>query len=407
MHQTTQRRTCRFVFLIGCILPTLAVAAWATMERMPGAARGRLTAVEHLLGMRVAADHLATPTPGTFRARGVTLANVETNAVVLSAESATFRQDAATMLVDLAGVRLAAGELNLVGDVVTRMLAVDWPSHVTIRMADVDWLGEAPEAARALLGDDALTLTLRSHEGDTAVVGREVTLHLGGAADGPIFTASRNRQISPPATRILVNTAGRRVPAAWISQLGGLVVACDGATFTGEATITHTAGGATSGELVGTLSGAALAEITQLPIEATASIHQLELRWEGGRMTRAQGALIAGGGSMAGRIAHMIQPLLYDRSIPQRGAQVGIDEVLPFGQLAVTFLCDEESFTCLGACPATGAQRAPCMLDTQGNILFGPPAYRAPLSGVGAVLANCGSQRAAEVATRLPRATHR
>ncbi len=288
MHQSTQRRICRLVFLIGCILPTLAVMAWATVERLPSTAAARLTAVEHLLGMHVAAETIQTPKPGVFRASEVTLTNVETGAEVLLARLATIRPQTTATFVELSGVQVAAGELPLLAATVQRALAVDWPGDVRIQVANAAWLGESPAAGAALLASGPLTLTLRTNQHQGEVLGRELAVRLGDATSGPRFTAVRNRQLVPTATRISIHTAGQLVPAGWIAQLGGMVAAGKQASFAGEATITHTAGD-TSGELSGTLSDVTLAVATQLPIDTRARIENLQAQWSSGRLIRAQG----------------------------------------------------------------------------------------------------------------------
>ncbi len=406
MHQSAQRRTCRLIFLVGCVLPTLAVVAWATVERLPATTAARLTAIEHLLAMRASATELTTPTPGTYRASRVELTNIETAAVVLSANVATLRVGDTAITVDLCGVALSPHELPLLADTVRRTLAVDWPGQVTLRMSDIHWQGDAPPAAEALVREATLTAVLRSIEHGATAVDRELVLQLGSGTNGPRLAALRNRQVTPPATRVTLNSAGRPVPAEWIAQLGGLIAGDDGATFAGQATITRT-GSTTSGELSGTLEGISLAEATQLPVDTIASVHNLNLQWNAGRVIHAQGIVLGGPGSMSGRVARTIQPILYDPSSPQPGAQVGLDEDVEFGQLAVMFQLDGEAISFWGACPSGDPKRAPCLLDTAGNVLFGSPPYKAPLREVGAVLANGGGDRAGEVAARLPRSMQR
>ncbi len=398
MHQSSKRRLCRLVFLVGCVFPTLAVVAWATAERLPSTRSARLAKVERMLGMRVLVDSLSTPTPGVYRATGVKLKNVETGALTLTADVATIRSDSGTK-VELSGVCLAAEELMQLAATAERSLAVDWPAKVSIHMSRVSWNGDIPSAALAVLADSDLTIRLNSKGDGSDVLGRELLVKLGSAPHGPTLTVVRNRQVSPPATQATLNTAGSKIPAQWVAELGGLLAGAKHATFEGEATITHS--NTTSGELHGRVDGVSVAELTQLLIEAEASIQGLEMQWADGCMVRATGTLVGAAGEMDAAVAQMILSQLYQTWQPAAG--LAANEPVAFGHLAVAFAIDTESLSLWGACPAEDPHRSACVLDTHGNLLFGPPELRTSLYGVGALLARYGRDGAANLTARLPR----
>lgn len=377
--------------------------AWATVERLPYTTLARLTAVERTLGMRVAASSLSTPTPGVYRAQDVMLTNVETGTIVLTADVATMRTTGSLHCIELDGVGIAADQLHAVAEVAQRLLKVDWPADVVIQAVDARWIGDVPSPAHTLLDGGTVCVWLRTNETDDAVLGRALSVRLGPEKTGPQLAVDRNRQVSPPATRVTVSTAGESIPANWIAQLGGFVAGGDSSTasFVGEASITHGAGG-TSGDLTGMLEGVSLASVTQLPIDTTASIRSLTVKWDQDHVTNAEGVVVGGAGTMAGQVAEMVQPLLYNRAHMQPATQMAADGAVEFGKLAVSFVLDEQSLTLWGACGGDPNQ-APCMLGTAGNVLFGPPNYRVSLAGVSTLLAHLGAEHAGDIAARLPR----
>ena len=380
--------------------------AWATVERLPSTTLARLIAVERTLGMRVAVSSLSTPTPGVYRAQDVMLTNVETGTIVLTADVATMRTTGSLHRIELDGVGIAADQLHAVAEAAQHLLKVDWPADVVIQIVDARWNGDVPSPAHTLLDGGTVCVRLRTNETDHAVLGRALSVRLGPEKTGPQLAVDRNRQVSPPATRVTVSTAGESIPANWIAQLGGFVMGGDStASFIGEASITHGAGG-TSGDLIGMLEGVSLASITQLPIDTTASIRSLTVKWDQGRVTNAEGVVVGGAGTISGQVAEMVQPLLYDRAHVQPASQMAADGAVEFGKLAVRFVLDEQSLTLWGAC-GSDPNQAPCMLGTAGNVLFGPPNYRMPLAGVNTLLAHLGAEHAGDVAARLPRSRRR
>jgi hypothetical protein len=402
MHQSTQRRFCRVVFLAGCILPTLAVMAWATYERLPSTMTSRLATIEHALAVRVRADSVITPTPGTFRAEGVEITNLETGEVVLAATTATYESLDAGSLIRLTGVELTEHELTHLASKLHDVLEVDWPDSVRVEVSDVRWRGEASPAATTLVARKRLQLVLDSTDAGGVVTGRKLTIQLG--TDGARLEVDRNRQVSPPATSVCVDTVGKGVPAPWLIALGAVVV--DGgelATFTGKMNVVH-AGSLTSGSAMGSLENVGLAEATGLPIAATGSIRNLELSWRDSRVELARGVLTASAGSMAGSLARAMQDLYQEQ---QLGSTVAENESVAFTSLGVWFQLNSESFSLWGACPTHDSTRCSCMVGTNSEELFGPPSWSAHLSRVAMVLGSFGSDSATQMTARLPRAVRR
>ncbi|WP_425397565.1 hypothetical protein [Aeoliella sp.] len=399
MHQSTQRRTCRVVFLVGCILPTLAVVAWATYERLPTTAAARLGVVERMLGIRVAAASVDTPIPGVVRCRDLQLANVETGEVVLTAALAHLHTEEPTPRVQLSGVTVAESQLTHLATSLHRTLEVDWPGSVSIELANVSWKDGGRSAASKLLAGRSLAITLESTEQSGAITGRRCTIDAGD--NGPRVEVLRNRQMTPPTTRVELDTAGQPVPADWLVELGALVI--DGgevATFAGRVEVVHAADG-TSGMLDGEFENVALAEALNVPLNAVASFQNLKLHWQAGRMVSAEGDVVAEAGSMPGGLAQTLKHLY---QTPQPGAHVANEATLQFAWMGVTFRLADESLTLL---PLSGAEQNACILGSNLQVLFGCPDRLAPTPYIGTVLTHFGGDRGTQAATRLPRTLQR
>jgi hypothetical protein len=376
--------------------------AWATYERLPSTMSSRLAMIEHALAVRVKADSVITPTPGTFRAEGVEITNVETGEVVLTADTATYESLDAGNLVGLTGVELAEGELTHLASKLHEVLEVDWPERVRVEASDIRWRGEASPSATALVAGERLQLVLDSTEAGGVVTGRKLTIRLG--TDGAKLEVDRNRQVSPPASCVRVDTVSKSVPASWLIALGAVVV--DGgelATFAGKMDVIHTES-VTSGSAMGSLANVNLAEATGLPITATGLIRNLELSWREGRVELARGELAASDGSMSGRLARAMQELYQEQ---QLGASVAESDNVAFATLGLWFQLNGESFSMWGACPTSDSTRRACMIGTNSQELFGPPAWSAHPSSVLNVLAHLGSDSSTEMTARLPRAVRR
>lgn len=104
--EKTQRRLCRLLFVLGCVLPTLAVAGFTSGRLSPSYADDLLAAVGERLGASIACESLSTPRPGVYELRRVTLASISDGR-----EFATC--DAMCMTVGAGGVQFAAQTVSV------------------------------------------------------------------------------------------------------------------------------------------------------------------------------------------------------------------------------------------------------------------------------------------------------
>lgn len=331
MHETTQRRVCRVVFLTVCVLPTLALAAWVTWRLSPSREAALLASLGQRLGVRITVQSLTTPKPGCWRATGMQWATPETGGKLLTLDHAEFQ---------IRGDQLIGrgGEMRLT------------PSLATSRLHQR--LCEAALPAGVVLKLDRLTLV----ENDGAQAAwRSLDLRLTQrAGDGPVFSVqqtsggaslvvSRDRSERTARTRVLLRTAEQTIPA----QLVG--VTAPGCRFRGqvEATLSDRLKLAT---LRGTLSGvdpaAFLGRDATLTANRPARAEIAELRMVEGRIERLDARIVAGSGAIGRQLLTAAAERLgfrpgdaLQRYWYVRGASGGF-EPIPFDRLAVRVMLD-------------------------------------------------------------------
>ncbi len=75
LHETTRRRVCRIAFVVLCVAPTLAVAAWIVRWYLPGRVEAEQARLSGQLFVDVRLADWREPRPDTIRTTSLTLAN--------------------------------------------------------------------------------------------------------------------------------------------------------------------------------------------------------------------------------------------------------------------------------------------------------------------------------------------
>lgn len=86
LREKTQRRLFRLLFVLGCVLPTLAVGGLATARLTPVYRGFLLDAVGGAAGVRLTADAIATPKPGVYVVTGLSVANQTTGETIANCD---------------------------------------------------------------------------------------------------------------------------------------------------------------------------------------------------------------------------------------------------------------------------------------------------------------------------------
>src|SRR5262245_13307648 len=72
-HETTRKRICRTAFVVFCLAPTLAMAAWIIERRLPSRAATQAARLGSLLQVRAELEGYREPRPQSVRCEVLTL----------------------------------------------------------------------------------------------------------------------------------------------------------------------------------------------------------------------------------------------------------------------------------------------------------------------------------------------
>ncbi|QDT70226.1 hypothetical protein MalM25_31720 [Planctomycetes bacterium MalM25] len=276
--EKTQRRLCRLLFVLGCVLPTLAVAGMTVGRVRPGFAADLLAAAGERLGVEVACDRLTTPRPGVYALEGVRLLTPSTGDELAHGDRLRLeRRD---------GVwRFSGGTVRL-----------------SPRLAEARWL-------RRLLASDTLAhgelSQLRLSEGDplqgvvlrlshTEANGRRLQIN---SEDGWKFDATDDAGV----TRVAVETSAAGLASEWLAATPLRWAAGEGARFAGRVTVESRESNSPS---LGTAEGRlVMGSLASPQLNAASGEVRLDsLRWTGERIDHLAGRLDLRNGSVNGRV---------------------------------------------------------------------------------------------------------
>lgn len=88
LREKSQRRLFRALFVLGCVLPTLAVAGFAAQRLSPSFSRSLVERLGSQLGVRIDCMRLGTPRPGVYEMQAVAIRDSATDAPILKIDTA-------------------------------------------------------------------------------------------------------------------------------------------------------------------------------------------------------------------------------------------------------------------------------------------------------------------------------
>lgn len=413
LHQTTQRRLCRALFLTLCLTPTTLVVGWCVWRAQSDAVRTRLDALGRAWGVELVAQRCDTPRPGVLRLSGVALRAPETHADLAAMD---------LLLVDTRGgapslrarrLALRADALGPLTAAVDRALRLDWPGDATLRVDRLELVG-GPQ------GWAAADVRGVWRSGPAAGLGSsiELTVGPGDRADAPRLLAVRNRQMEPPTTRVELHTASGAAPWALVRALDtALPDLGPGALLRGSLVATLEQ---REGRVAGRVEGASLAALAPpgmlLEADAPASLSALEVEWSGERLTQLAVRVDAGAGRIGWPLAMGLHHKLGCGAGPQllddwaaAGGQETPGAPLAFDRLAFDVRLGPTGITLRGATPPAADDPAPRLAERGGRaLLYQPASPRVSLVALLHAIAPPGAElrptggRLESVARRLP-----
>ncbi|MFO0868695.1 MAG: hypothetical protein U0935_07060 [Pirellulales bacterium] len=304
MHETTRRLVCRAGFLLGCVLPTLAVLGWVGYLRSPMYREAERVAwcetLSRQLGVDVVIERVVHPEPRVTWLEGVTLGDPETGRPLASVSRVELGREEGGWVAFLAAADVPCEQL-------TRLIEVAHP--IVWRRAG----GAAPVwhlviGSLQLSGGSAPhTLLDVEFHGQSSTAGNpdpqvRIEFRVAGVSmrQPAQVTITRLRHTDPPTTAWACDTGPQALPAsllaiAW-SELGQLGDDC------------HVSGHWLWREETRGWSGEAQGRLTQVDLNRVVTDrfpHKLSgiadivisrLRWEQNRLVDAAGSITSEGG---------------------------------------------------------------------------------------------------------------
>ncbi|MEQ8850120.1 hypothetical protein [Botrimarina sp.] len=324
--EKTQRRLCRALFLLGCVLPTLAVAGFVVDRWAPGYERELLATLGEALEARVECDRVLTPRPGVVELRGVRLTTPTTGKPLADCTSAIAARDGARW-------RLTLGEVRVPdAPIAARWLQqlVRTPLVVDGRCVSLELNGAAPIAkARFKLAGAAERSFTLAGQGATLSVA-----HAGGAwsaraATGPLAA-----------------------PAAWLPGEPLGFAAARSAVFNGECRSDWSDAEPT---LASTATGTARFDEVEVGglSASTGSLRLDEFHWRGAQVVRLAGRLDLRDGKLSREVVYGMHTAmgcqLWDE-MHRRYNDPNYEAGAPFSQFACEVELDASGLTVVAGC---------------------------------------------------------
>ncbi len=303
MHERTRRLVCRAVFLLFCLLPTLGVAGWICVIRSSAYQAAQRASWQRELsrqwGLLVSLESIRHPQRGVTLLDGVRLADPETGGLIAEIRQIEIGYRRGERIV-------LAAQPELQSDQVYRL----WEAFHE-RFLRGDSTGGAP----ALLYAGEVTVHRNDGAGSSTLT--DVRCQLIHAADGPQIAfecrdvaqptaepvqlrVTRNRQLSPPATRWELDTRSTPLPCSLLAdQVPVLRWLGDDGTYQGTVDVVCSPSG-WHGELAGRFRNVDLERLVteryEHKLSGTAEVLFRRARFQNGKLSDAAGDVICGGG---------------------------------------------------------------------------------------------------------------
>lgn len=369
---------CRLSFTLFCVLPTLVLVAWVAVLRSPAFAAAEKTAWEHRLadelGLVVTLRQLTHPSRGVTLLEGLELTDPETAASVAKVRQVEVGRRGDDWL-------LLTSQPELQGDQAWRLWEVlqdrllrgrdAAQRRVQLRSGEVT-IHRPGDRGASTLTDVRCWLAPTAEGPQLAIEFRDVALPMAESAQ---IRVTRNRRLSPPATRWELHTQSTALPCSLLADQFPLLQGLgDRATFQGSVEVTETATG-----WEGTLRKAVFREVDLDHLLVTghcphklsgwAEIGLPRATWRGGKVTEASGELVCRGGQVSWSLLDQAAQL--GLSAAPRVANLAANVNCGYQELRFGFTCSPQGLTLVGKCAV--AAEGVVMLDEQGPLLVDKP----------------------------------
>lgn len=377
MHNRTRRLLCRIGFLTLCVVPTLLVAGLICVVRCPMYLAYQKSACERSLsdglGLIISIDSIKYPVRGVMELEGVELADPETgdriarmrrieagrngNELVLLASQPEIHAERIWHLWEVLHDRVLRGHRS------SELRAQIVAGKVTIHQAD---------------GVGASTLTGVRCRLEPTTEGPRATIEFRDiarqTAEPARLQVTRDRQVSPPATRWELHTGANALPCALLADHVDVLASLgDEATFQGSVEMTCTGHG-WEGEITGRFRQVDLDRVVTSrydhKLSGMAEIVFGRATFTKGKLVDATGQMTCEGGVVSWSLLDQAREslgLLADARI----RAIEADPLWPYRQLRFGFSMSVEGIDIVGHCDSVGG--GVVMADDDGPLLADDP----------------------------------
>ena len=377
MHDSTRRLLCRLGFLLLCVLPTLAVAGWVSVICSPSYVAACKAAWEtrlsQHLGLSVRLQGVQNPSRGVTVLEGLVLSDPETEARVASVRQIEIGYRGDELVVLAAQPELVSEEMwRLCEALHERVLRSPSASQVKVHF----YAGEMNVKQSGDQGDSTLTdvhcrLTPTATGPQATIEFCDVALQMSEPAQ---LRITRNRQVSPPATRWELRTRSTPLPCYLLADHVEILANLgDLATFQGTVEAMQGADG-WEGEVTGRFRDVDLDRLVtdryDHKLSGTAEIVFRRAQFRGGRLIDAAGDMLCSGGVVSLSLLHQA-----DKSLgliaDQRVRSVESDPLRRYQELKFGFTLNQQGLEIVGLCHSVG--EGVVMTDYFGPLLTDRP----------------------------------
>ena len=390
LHEITQRRVCRVVFVLGAVAPTLLTLAWATHSLRPWREADWQRTLSERLHVRGTIEQVSAPRPGMFQLKNVRLSDLrsERPLATLDIVRGQWKDSRPTLFAD--ELRIEAESFSaLAGTLATWLSAVDLPA-VELQAERLTIEGRS----RQTFSLQKLHVRSQRRTDQTEQVAMQAVWPAEGQGGGgvPLRLVVRQRGLQTTAT---LHTDLAPLPSWLLADLLPSVARCDGASFSGSVRLEsgfQLSSGSLRGQLIGLTLKDWLGPDSPHPVRGKARLELEQLSWHGDRVVEAHGNLRA----TQGAVGHSLLIEAVNRLYCVAGPTVVLDpsslgKLQPFDTLACEFHINRAGITLAGKCASSDATSG-CLLVADGRTLLLEPSYSSlPVAQLVQVLSKAAS----------------
>lgn len=363
LHETTQRRVCRVLFILCCVMPTLATLGWIAYFYRPWRQADWQQNLAEQLHVNATVQCIAKPKPGITSIGQVGLADLRSQQKLGQLNELTLENKGSASL-------LKAKQLMIQSKQLTKTIE-----------ALATWISSSPsqslsmECEEVLIvdGDSVLTTWNNFRMTNSLQAGRTNLQFKTESATSPVMMLVEHQsKQGTPTINLLVDTKDASLPA-WLldTMLFGNTSHDSKSQFIGKIHVAWSpeqTEGTLSGKIEAIDLGQWLASSIGHRLESESTLQLDKVTWRDGEITSAQGKLDCQAGSVSNSLVNAAVLYWKCGTTLDNTALNDPNALLQFDQLAIRFQLNETSIKILGDCSPgclLRGQNGPLLMEPQ------------------------------------------